>query len=218
MSLRRKGQSIRLIESELGIPRSTLSGWFKNVELTERQKQTLERHRQTSFIEARKKAVLWHNQGKAERLAIAKNQADHVLSLLSVSNKESLELALAFLYLGEGGKGGGTSLASSNPEILVFFTNSLLQLYGVEPASLKYYLHLRADQDPIVMTKYWTKKLGVPASAFGKASIDQRTAGRKTYDHYKGVCMVCCSRVEIQRRLMYIANGFIEAVSKTKGD
>ncbi len=37
VSLRRSGDSIRDIEIKLGIPRSTLSGWFKNIQLTDSQ-------------------------------------------------------------------------------------------------------------------------------------------------------------------------------------
>ena len=35
-------QSIKFIEKKLGIPRSTLSGWFKNILLTEKQKIKLQ--------------------------------------------------------------------------------------------------------------------------------------------------------------------------------
>jgi len=36
LDLRQKGKSIRFVEKKLGIPRSTLSGWFKNIILTDK--------------------------------------------------------------------------------------------------------------------------------------------------------------------------------------
>ena len=39
--LRKSGKSIRFIEGKLGIPKSTLSGWFKNIELSNKQKKVL---------------------------------------------------------------------------------------------------------------------------------------------------------------------------------
>ena len=42
IKLRQQGFSIGKIERDLGIPRSTLSGWLKNIKLTARQKELLE--------------------------------------------------------------------------------------------------------------------------------------------------------------------------------
>ncbi len=42
VTLRKQGKSIKFIEKKLGIPSSTLSGWFKNILLTEKQKLKLE--------------------------------------------------------------------------------------------------------------------------------------------------------------------------------
>ena len=40
-NLRKNGHSIGGIEHRLGIPRSTLSGWFKDIKLTPQQKKKL---------------------------------------------------------------------------------------------------------------------------------------------------------------------------------
>ena len=74
-----------------------------------------------SLIEARKNAVDWHKDQKIKRLEIAEGQAEKILSLVN-NNKETLELALAMLYLGEGfKKSGGTGMGNSDPLILKFF-------------------------------------------------------------------------------------------------
>ena len=41
MSLRMKGKSLPFIHIKLGIPKSTLSYWFKDIILTEKQKDKL---------------------------------------------------------------------------------------------------------------------------------------------------------------------------------
>jgi hypothetical protein len=40
-SLRKRGLSIRCIENKLGIPRSTLSGWLKDIKLSGNQRKKL---------------------------------------------------------------------------------------------------------------------------------------------------------------------------------
>jgi len=210
MALRREGNSIGSIETMLGIPRSTLSGWFRSVQLTKRQRTKLKRKSDEGLMKARVVAVHWHNAQKKNRLEKAAEEGLSVLEKIP-HNTVMLELALAFLYLGEGGKTiNGTSLGSSDPRIAKFFIRCLKEIYTVPTEKIRCYLHLRADQDPEKMKRYWSKELALPLNNFGKASIDKRTAGKTTYMHYKGVCLITCGRVEIQRRLMYIANGFCE--------
>lgn len=209
--MRKNGASIRNIENELGIPRSTLSGWLKTVPLSKKQKVTLDNNWREALVHARRKAVKWHNAQKAERLRKAKKSASEFLS--KIKDLETVQkTALTFLYLGEGSKTADTSMGSSNPLILQFFISSLTKLYEVPPESMKCELHLRADQNSKKMKTYWSKILGIPRQNFGKTSHDQRTAGKPTYPHYKGVCIVRCGRVAIQRELMYIAEGFCKSV------
>lgn len=215
VALRHEGHSIGDVERILGIPRSTLSGWFRSVPLTKRQQDRLRRRAKEGLIRARAGAVRWHNAQKKDRLKKAAQMGEEVLKRIP-RDATTLELALAFLYLGEGSKKRiGTALGSSETRIVKFFIRCLRQIYAVPVESIKCYLHLRADQDPKKMERYWSRKLSLSSTNFGKASIDKRTLGNPTYPHYKGVCLVECGRVDIQRRLMYIANGFCDIVSRT---
>ena len=76
ISLRQKGESLRSVEKRLKIPKSTLSGWFKNIELSDKQKLKLKQNMTANLIKARRNAVLWHNQQKELRIKIAEKKAD----------------------------------------------------------------------------------------------------------------------------------------------
>ncbi len=213
MNLRKKGLSIGKIEHRLGIPRSTLSGWFKNIKLSSTQKDKLLQNWKNGLVKARKKAVLWHNAEKQKRLKEAYKQALSTLCHINNDNKYILELALAILYLGEGAKTtDDTSLGNSNPLILKFFLLCLKKIYHVDTCKIRCELHLRADQDPENMKKFWSKKLGLPIQNFKQINIDKRTVGSKTYPHYKGVCALRCGNVAIKRKLMYISQLFCKRV------
>ena len=205
---RKAGNSIRSIEIALGIPRSTLSGWFKEVSLSKKQRLKLEDNWRKGLIVARKKASAWHQDQKRVRLEVIHRHAGDFLNRIDNDDISSLELALAFLYLGEGAKSNHTALGSSDPRIARFFVKAVQTLYEVPPEKFRCSLHLRADQDPEKQRIFWAEELGLPISNFGKASIDTRTMGRPTYPGYPGVCLISCGKVEIQRRLMYIADGF----------
>ncbi len=213
LRLRRRGLSIRKIEHRLGIPRSTLSGWFKNIVLSKKQRNKLFREWKQALIKARKKAVLWHNGQKRQRVEEARRQAAYVLGNLNVDDRFQLELALAILYLGEGGKvAEDTSLGSSDPLILKFFITCLKKLYSFDIRKIRCFLHLRADQNQEKMKRYWSRELGVSRKNFKKVSIDKRTIGSKTYPHYKGVCVLYCGHVGIKRRLLYLSRMYCQKV------
>jgi len=211
--LRKRGMSLRKIESRLKIPRSTLNCWFKNVELSAKQKEKLHNDWKNALIKARKKAVLWHHEQKEKRFQIAKREAENVIKNINTNDIYVLELALSILYFGEGSKKNvETALGNSDPLILKFFIFILRNIYHLSCEKIRCELYLRADQNPEKMKYYWAKTLGLSLNNFKQINIDKRTIGSKTYSNYKGVCNIRCGNVAIKRKLMYLAEMFFEKV------
>ncbi|HEY4513789.1 MAG TPA: hypothetical protein VJH69_00505 [Candidatus Paceibacterota bacterium] len=151
-------------------------------------------------------------------MQVAADEAAKTLARIDHANDDIAELALALLYFGEGmKKTSSTAMGNSDPLILRFFVRMLQRLYQVPLADMTCELHLRADQDAKKMIRFWSRTLGIPSANFGKPSYDPRTAGRPTYSHYKGVCIVRCARVAIQRKLIYIAETFCGKIAEGKG-
>ena len=120
--LRKKGNSLPYINTKLQIPKSTLSYWFKDIELTASQKAKLHQKWKDALVIARQGAAKWHNQQKADRLAAAKVRAMGTLAKVDIADPAILELSLAVLYLAEGyKKNPETGLGSSDPATLRFF-------------------------------------------------------------------------------------------------
>jgi len=214
LELRRTGTPIRQIEVKLGIPRSTLSYWFRDIKLSNKQKEIIRRDWIESIKGSRKNAIEWHNNQKSIRIEIAKQEAREVLEKVDLTNKPVVELTMSFLYLGEGSKKSPTtSLGSSDPLILRFFLYCLKSLYQVPTSQIKCYLHLRADQDKEEIKNYWASELELPIQNFLSTNLDMRTLGKPTYQDYKGVCVISCGNVAIQRRLVWISKMFCEKIT-----
>lgn len=211
IELRKQGFSYGEIQKLLSIPKSTLSHWLRNIELTEDQKIRLEQNYGNGLIKARVKAGQWHKAQKELRLQKAKNDARQVFNNIKIDNN-IIELALAMLYLGEGSKNNTTSIGNSEPLILKFFIAILVTQYGVDISKIKCELHLRADQNSDNMKKYWSKELGLPLINFRTVVFDKRTIGRTTYPNYKGVCVVYAGNIAIQRKLISLYNLFCQKV------
>lgn len=210
--LRKSGTSIGVIERTLGVPRSTLSGWFRNIKLTKKQKAKIMKNASVIMSRARVKAVIWHNKQKENRILKAEEEAFLTLSRLDIKNKDTLELALSFLYMGEGAKKDLTSMSNSNPLVLKFFIRCLKLLYDIETKDLKCNIHIRNDQSGELLKKYWSRELKIPIKNFGACLVDKRTVKSKTYSHYKGVCVVRAGKVAIQRKLVFLSNRFCDKI------
>ena len=74
-------------------------------------------------------------------------------------------------------------------------------------------MHLRADQNPILIKQYWSKELNIPLENFTSISVDKRTIGSSTYPTYNGVCVLRCGNIAIQRRLLYLARNFCKEIA-----
>ena len=215
--LRGSGESLSYIHTTLGIPKSTLSYWFKDIKLTKKQKERLHKNWLNALVVARKEATKWHQAEKQKRIMYAKKEAEEVLEKISLNDKNVLELSLAILYLAEGSKKNvETALGSSDPNTLRFFLKSLSRLYGLDVTKVRCELYLRYDQDPDELKKYWAQELSLPLSSFTQVNRDKRTIGRKTYDHYKGVCSLRCGNVAIQRRLVFLAEKYFAIIGRHK--
>jgi len=214
LDLRQKGKSIRYVEMRLGIPRSTLSGWFKNITLTDTQLKILEAQHQKGMIKGRKKAVLWHNKQKELRIKLAHEQAIETLKKIDFNNNNVLEVALAMLYLGEGSKDNSTSIGNTNPLILKFFISSMTKIFKIEKNNITCELHLRSDQKVDKIIKYWSKQLNIPREKFS-AVKDKRIVKSKTYPNYHGVCVVRCAGMAALRRIVHLGEEFSKMVVNT---
>ncbi len=202
---RKKGLSFRELEEKFGVPRSTLSGWCKEVSLSPSNEERLQKKWRKGLRKGRIGAVRWHNTQKQIRIDAAKKSAVDVLERIDLTDKNVLETLLAFLYLGEGFKTTSTGIGNSNPLILQFFVSMLRNVYEIPAKKLRCELHLRADQDGEKMKKYWSKSLGIPIKNFTSPHFDKRTIGFPTYPQYKGVCLVRCGNIAIQRKLVYLS-------------
>ena len=129
IKLRKKGTSIGVINKEYGIPKSTLSCWFRKIKLSKLQKDRIYNAASIKMDEARKKALLWHHSQKESRILKAKLEAGSIINRLNMNDLSILELALSFLYLGEGSKDNLTSMGNANPLVLKFFIKATKRIY-----------------------------------------------------------------------------------------
>lgn len=193
IKLRRKGLLYQEINAELGleIPKPTLYGWFKSLEMSDEAAKTIDNKIRAALKSAQKKSISSRVnariQKEAERIEINANLADE-LDSVAVQ-----KITLATLYLGEGSKDkrGSVVFANSDPGIIALFLRLFRSCFKLDESKFRCTLLLRADQDADKLNNYWREIASIPQAQFYKPRIDPRSVGKPSLKlEYKGVCRI----------------------------
>jgi hypothetical protein len=154
--LRACGLPMAEIAARLGVSRSSVSLWVRDVPFEPRPRGTRGRRRAPNALQRRKQAEI-------DRL-LAEGR-DRVGRL---SEREFLVAGVA-LYAGEGSKGDGRlRFANSDPRMIVFFCSWLRRFFEVDESRLRVHLYLHQGLDLAASIAYWSALTGIPPNQFLK--------------------------------------------------
>ena len=198
LTLRLKGYSYSQIKRELGVSKSTLSGWLANHPLSpDRIKELRDWNprRIENFIN-----TMRHKREQKLLLAFDKVKKD-----IGVLSQRDLFVGGFFLYWAEGGKTktGSLSLGNTDPSMLKVFIK-WLELLGISKKDLKIKLHLYKDMDIKKEISFWQKELGVENRQFKKPYIKDSLLSGLTYKNGfgHGTCNVVVDRTDPTRYIL----------------
>lgn len=212
IDLRQQGKSYREIERELGIAKSTLSGWLRGVSLTSEQWAQLHTQWLEGTSRARALARDAHRRMKKERMNKIEREVKEYLSSVEI-NRDILKILFVGLYLGDGFKNNGrVGLGNADPNIVLLFVTLLRKLYLVKESKLRAQIFARSDQHETELIAYWSTLLAIPPNRFHKTQFDKRTVNIKSRDSYHGVCAVVYADTQMQWRILGIGKEMIEYV------
>lgn len=214
--LRNKGLSLKEISLKLKIPKNTIQGWVRHINLSEEQKRRLKDKERMGGCIGRPRAIevlkrkieIW-KAGIRERVSYLKK--------LPYNNENIGKIACGLIYLCEGGKYPSTrqlTFGNSDPEMIRFFLGLLRKWFSVDESKLRCRVMHRCDQNGESLNKFWSDLTKIPIKQFYKSYADKRTINKPTKKQgYKGVCAVMYFDTELQFELQAIG----EVVSKYGG-
>lgn len=164
--LRTQGHSYSSISNEIGISKSTLSYWLRDIPYNPNQ-ETRERLKAGKL-----KAAIHKNRIKLESIKRAEMEAKKEVGELS---KRDIFMVGLGLYIGEGSKTGGhVRIANSDPRMIVLAMKWFKEACGCKQENFRLAIHLYPDNNIERCLAYWSKVTGIPRSQFGKTQIDRR--------------------------------------------
>jgi len=165
IKLRNKGLSINEISKKIGVAKSSVSLWVRNVELNSEQIESLSRKGfQIKIIEKRRKTRL--DNEKAKRQVIIDKAQEQVIKL---SEKE-LWLIGVMLYWAEGGKTqrGLVRFSNGDPEMIKIMMAFFRRVCKVPEKKFRGYIHIHPHLNHIKAEKYWASVAGISLKKFFK--------------------------------------------------
>ena len=175
IALREKGVSMGEIAKTLGVAKSSVSYWVRDIALTRNQKEKLNKNGHSiNAIEKRRIARISNTQRKRE--VIMKDAGDEVLRLLD----EPLWCIGVALYWGEGGKTQQTARVANSDPAVIKIMMQFFELYsGVKKEAYHGHVHTFSHLNAPRAEKYWSSISGIPMNKFYKTYSKQSSASKK---------------------------------------
>jgi len=193
VALRTSGWSLAEIAALLEIPKNTLSGWLRQVQLTDAQRQRIKAKELASAARGRSLAVIaWRKKIEAWKAEI--RQRVEPLGSLPFGDPNIGRLTCGLLYICEGSKYPTSrflSFGNTDSRMIRLFLLLLRQHFPVDETKFRVRVMHRWDQDGEQLKCFWSEVTGIPLRQFYPAYVDQRTKGKPTQrTDYRGVCCV----------------------------
>jgi hypothetical protein len=182
-ALRAQGVTLADIATRLGVAKSSVSVWVRDVPFTPSKRRT----------GARRRPHPAHDR-KVREIEECDAEGRRLIGRLS---EDAFLAAGVALYAGEGAKTDGcVKLANTNPEIIRFFCAWLRRVFEVEEARLRVHLYLHQGLDLRRAQAYWSEVTGIPDSQFTKPYRAVPDGGIRHTKHVFGCATVAygCSR------------------------
>lgn len=196
--LRAQGWVLNDIARELGVSKSSVSLWVRDVEFTPQPRRPA-RRRGPNVLQRRKAAEI----EALNREGVAR---------IGELGEHAFLAAGAALYAGEGGKtDGGVSFANSDPAMIAFFLAWLRNFFDVEEERLRLWLYLHQGLDLAAANAYWSELTGIPTFQFGKPYRAVPDQGIRHSKHVYGCPRVAYSCSRTHRAVMGLVRAMLSS-------
>jgi transcriptional regulator with XRE-family HTH domain len=190
--LRAQAWTLQDIAAELGVSKSSVSLWVRDVEFTPNPRRRTRPPRPSS-LHLRKVAEV----ARCDRAGI-----DQVGQL---TVRELLIVGVA-LYLGEGFKRDGqVGMANTNPQVLRLFVTWLRRCFEIDESRLRVRLYLHEGLDLRAAEQFWSKLLDIPPSQFRQAYRAAADRTLRRTKHVNGCPAITYCDSALHRRVMGLA-------------
>lgn len=165
--MRLEGASVREIEQALGVSRSSVSRWVRDIDLTPEQRaQLIVRMRLGPIVSGERKAA------KAREVRRGHQEIGRRLA----RERDESYVAGCMLYWAEGSRArNSVELTNSDPDLVAHFVAFLGRHFDVRPSRIKLTCNLFADHEARQheIENFWLERLGLTRSSLRASAVNR---------------------------------------------
>jgi len=197
-AMRARDMTLQTIATALGVSKSSVSVWVRDVPFTPSKRRTGPQRRLHPFHEA--------------KLAqIAACDAEGIERLGELSESAFLVAGVA-LYAGEGSKGDGqVKFANTDAAMVHFYCAWLRRFFEIDEARLRVRVYLHEGLDLDAAEAHWSELTGVPRSQFRRAYRAVADPSIRRTKHEFGCVYVCYACSATHRRIMGLVRALLSS-------
>jgi len=212
-ALRSKGQSIGEIAHELKVSKGSVSLWCRDIQLSPRQIEALDRKMLYGSYRGRIIAAQLKKQEKAVRVLRMQNEGRGLLS--AITSRDFFVFGLG-LYWGEGTKNGRVKFTNSNPILIKLFIRWVQEIWKIPTTELTFLIliNLKHKHRLPEVLKYWSGILHVAESQFIKPTL-VKSKVRKDYTDFPKYYGTIQVHVKKSTNLLYKIHGALKKIGET---
>jgi transcriptional regulator with XRE-family HTH domain len=208
--LRAEAWTLREIADELGVAKSSVSTWVRDVAFDPSSRRSAVTHRRPRGID--------HPLRRRKLAQLEQLRVEGLERIGSLSDREFLVAGLG-LYAGDGAKGDmAVRFANSNPELIAFFCRWLRRFFEVEEDRLRLVLYLHEGLDLDGARLHWPEVTGIPQTQFGRPYRAAADATIRHNKHEHGCAHVGYSCSRTQRTILALGQALLVADGALGGD
>lgn len=200
--LRATGMTLADIAAELGVSKSSVSLWVRDVEFEPRPRQR-PMFRSPNRLHLAKLAEIDHCDAEGR-------------AWIGALSEDAFLAAGTALYAGEGGKTSNkVTFANTDPAMIAFFCAWLRRFFDVGEQRIRVRVYLHDGLDLGAAEEFWSEVTGVPRAQFHRAHRPPAKAGIRRTKHIHGCCYVTVSCSQTLRRIMGLVRALLSSDARS---
>lgn len=164
VSLREEGYSLRAIAEKLGVAKSSVSVWVRDIKLSEDQLITLAANPFTGVAIEKRRLARLKNEQKKRDVVVREAEAE-----IADITKKDLWMIGVTLYWAEGGKTQRlVRFTNGDPRTIKIMMKFFDEICSVAPSKFRGHVHIHSHLDHKEAERYWSRVSGIPSQQFFK--------------------------------------------------
>ena len=219
LKLRLAGRSYNEISRLLNVPKSTLSGWFTNLELSEKARERIQKRVSRGTLRGLVKRNKNQTHLAIQRMRHIRQEAENEIKNI---NQNELKLTGTALYWAEGYKRllvrngrelthHSVALTNSDPKLIMMFLRFLREVCEVPNEKITADIRIYEHMSERFLFDFWQKITKLPKENFGKIyyGVSKSSLGKRPFNRLPyGTILIRVNSTNLFHKIM----GWIEGL------